>query len=169
MFELQALTKCLQISPGFGSKIRDTCFLGWRRKMWNKNVQHTLKFWGLCFVPLPLLILISSFIQCICVILFKQCKERFYLFIIPVIHYAYYYLPTHKRWLYQCTCTSCTSTLKNKSSNHCCFQPTPTPSVIRGRAWVGDWSRDALQGGFKASGTAIRRGYIPTSSFEVCQ
>jgi hypothetical protein len=58
MLELQALAKCLQISPGFGSKILDKCFLRWRSKMWNKNVQHTLKHWGLCYVPLPPFILI---------------------------------------------------------------------------------------------------------------
>jgi hypothetical protein len=71
MFEVQALAICLKISPGFGSKILDNCFLSWCRKMWNKKVQHTLKYCGLCYVPLPPFTPILSFIQCLYVIMLK--------------------------------------------------------------------------------------------------
>jgi hypothetical protein len=93
MFELQALAKSLKFSPGFGSKILDNCFLSWWRKMWNKNVQHTLKYWGLHYVhSLP-----SSSFHHSSSIRMSSCfsdVKTVHSFIIPVIHYAYLFFET---------------------------------------------------------------------------
>ncbi len=90
MFEVQALAKCLQISPEFGSKILDNCFRSWCRKMWNNNVQHTLIYRGLCYVPLPPFIHIPLFIQCLYVTMLLSSAKRvliyspFWSFIMPI-------------------------------------------------------------------------------------
>ncbi len=63
----------------WNKKILDTCYLSWRRKMWNKNIQRTLKHQGLCYVPLPSFIFISSFIQCLYVFMLKWCTQSSFI------------------------------------------------------------------------------------------
>jgi len=72
MFELQAQAKCLHISPWFGSKNSRQLLSQLAHKMWNKNVQHTLKHWGLCYVPHPPFIFSSSLIQYLCIFMLKM-------------------------------------------------------------------------------------------------
>ena len=99
MLELPALAKCLQISPGFGRK--KSIQLLSQLVQWNICRTKTLSILSNTGVYVTLhsfpssLFHHSSSIQYIHVSSYlSNAKKSFYLFIVPVIHYAYSFIET---------------------------------------------------------------------------